>query len=303
VPATNQPLDPSSRSLSAAVATMVAERGAALDVKRWSSPIYIVGANQARVRMQLSPNPNTGHVNPDLQRAFSAVPIPPGAEPALGTDQEIVIYQPSSDTMWESWHTRHESDGWHFDYGGRIVHFSQNPGYYQQVLGPGKSVVEEPWWGPTATSLPLAGSVITFRDLENGYIDHALALDLPHFWIRAHVLAWPAERGDGVSKAPNSVPEGAHFRLDPKLNINSLDLPPLTRMIAFAAQRYGFIVRDGSSDVTVDGQAPRTDAQTAAWQQALSASGFRYYSQVLKTFPWTHLQLLKMKLVPNPSNP
>jgi hypothetical protein len=138
--------------------------------------------------------------------------------------------------------------------------------------------------------------VITFRDLQNGRIDHALALDLPHRWITAHVLAWPAQRGDGGSKSSDSVPEGAHFRLDPNLDIKRLNLPPLTRMIAYAAQRYGFIVRDGSGVVTIDGQAPRTPAQTAAWQQALHGSGFRFYSQVLKSFPWSHLELLHMQL-------
>jgi hypothetical protein len=67
-------------------------------------------------------------------------------------------------------------------------------------------------------------------------------------------------------------------------------------MIAVAAQRYGFIVRDGSSDVTIDGQAPRSATQTAAWQNIMAASGFTYWSQVLKNFPWTHLQLLPMTL-------
>jgi hypothetical protein len=109
-------------------------------------------------------------------------------------------------------------------------------------------------------------------------------------------MAWPAERTDGVSTASGSIPEGAHFRLDPTLNIGSLNLPPLTRMIAVAAQRYGFIVRDGSSNVTVDGQAPRTTTETTAWQNAMSASGFQYWSQVLKNFPWSHLQLLQMTL-------
>jgi hypothetical protein len=30
---------------------------------------------------------------------MSAVPIPPGAQPAVGTDADITIYQPSSDTL------------------------------------------------------------------------------------------------------------------------------------------------------------------------------------------------------------
>jgi hypothetical protein len=282
--------------LVASLVSMASTYGAALDVVNWSTPIYTVPAGQPTVFVHLSPNPNTGRVNPDLQRALSAVPIPPGAQPASGTDQLMVVYQPSTDTMWEFWHTRLLSDGWHCDYGGRIVNVSTNPGYYQQIIAPDGTVVEQPWWGAAATSLPLADSVITVRDLQNGYIDHALALDIPHNWVRAHQMAWPAQRTDGVSTAANSIPEGAHFRLDPGLNIDSLNLPPLTRMIAVAAQRYGFIVRDGSSDITIDGQAPRTGTEMAAWQSIMAASGFNYWSQVLKAFPWSRLQLLPMTL-------
>jgi hypothetical protein len=30
----------------------------------------------------------------------------------------------------------------------------------------------------------------------------------------------------------------------------------------------------------------------------MAASGFTYFSQVLKTFPWSHLQLLQMTVTP-----
>jgi hypothetical protein len=294
------PLDPSSSTLSASVASMAANYPVGLDVMRWSTPIYIVPANQPTVYMHLDPNPKTGRVNPPLQAAFAAVPVPANAQPAAGTDNVMVIYQPSTDTMWESWHTRLEADGWHFGNGGRIVHFSQSPGYYQRIPG-SHGLLEAPWWGNSASGLPLADTVITFRDLANGYIDHALGILLPHRWIRGGVRVWPATRSDGHSTAPDSVPEGAHFRLDPNLDINSLNLPPLTRMIAFAAQRYGLIVRDGSSNITIDGQAPRTPAQAAAWREALTGSGFRHWSDVLKSFPWSHLQLLRMTVLSNRS--
>jgi hypothetical protein len=280
---------------------MAANYGASLDVTHGSTPVYIVPANQPTVDMRLDPNPKTGRASANLQAAFAAVPVPADAQPATGSDAKMIIYQPSTDTMWESWHTRRESDGWHFGFGGRITHFSQSPGYYQRIKGPNGTLLEAPGWGNSASGLPIADSVITFRDLANGYIDHALGLLLPHSWIRGGVKAWPAARSDGKSTASDSVPEGAHFRLDPNLDINSLNLPPLTRFIAIAAQRYGFIVRDGSNNITVDGQAPRTPAQTAAWREALTGSGFRHWSQVLKSVPWSHLQLLRMSLSPTGS--
>jgi hypothetical protein len=297
-PAANAPLDPASSALVASVASMATRYGSALNTINWSTPIYIVPAGQRTVYMHLEPNRKTGRVNPYLQAAFSAVPLPSNAQPATGTDNVMIIYQPSTDTMWESAKTHLESDGWHFAYGGRIINFSQNPGYYQRIVGADGNLIEAPFWGNSASGLPIADSVISFRDLANGYIDHALGILLPHLWIRNGVKAWPAWRSDGVSTAPNSVPEGARFRLDPNLNINSLHLPPLTRMIAVAAQRYGVIVRDGSSNISINGQVPETPAQLAAWEEALHGSGFTHWNQVLRSFPWSHLQLLKMSLSP-----
>jgi hypothetical protein len=263
---------------------------------RGSTPIYTVPAGQPAVYVHLNPDTH-GIVDADLQAALGAVPIPAGAQPSAGTDEMMVIYQPSTDTIWEFWHAQLEPDGWHADWGGRIINESQSPGYYENVFAQDGTVLEQSWWGASATSLALPDSVITIQDLKNGYIGHALALLIPHFkGARAHIIAWPAERTDGASASPDSIPEGAQFRLDPSLNINSLNLPTLTRMIAVAAQRYGFIVRGSSNNFTVQGQAPRTGAQTVAWQQVMAASGYKYWSQVLKSFPWGSLQLLHMSL-------
>ncbi len=53
-----------------------------------------------------------------------------------------------------------------------------------------------------------------------------------------------------------SLPEGAHLRLDPNLNLAALHLPKLTLMMAEAAQRYGIFVRDSAANVTFYAQDP-----------------------------------------------
>ena len=100
----------------------------------------------------------------------------------------------------------------------------------------------QPWWGATATGLPLLGGLMTIDELQRGSIDHALAMAIPH--ARAGVWSWPATHSDGDSSGPNSLPEGARLRLDPTLNLKKLNLPPMTRMMAEAAQRYGIVIRD-----------------------------------------------------------
>jgi hypothetical protein len=146
--------------------------------------------------------------------------------------------------------------------------------------------------------LSIAGGLITLEDLEKGQINHALAMAIPD--PRAGVYASPAERTDGKSTSPLSLPEGAHLRLDPNLNLASLHLSRVMLMIAEAAQRYGIVVRDTASHVTLYAQDP-TPTGTNPY---LGPHGYfegKSPQQLLESFPWSHLQLLKMTLYRNGS--
>ena len=74
-----------------------------------TTPLYVVGAGQPTVRVQLDP----GSWKLGLQQTFEAVPIPPDAVPALGPDAHMTVWQPSTDRLWEFFHARELSDGWH----------------------------------------------------------------------------------------------------------------------------------------------------------------------------------------------
>ena len=133
---------------------------------------------------------------------------------------------------------------------------------------------------------------MTFDDLAYGAIDHALALVVPN--VREGVFASPAERGDGTSADPNSLPEGTHMRLDPSLDLASVNMPPLTRMIAQAAQRYGIIIRDYSPIVAFVGQDPTSNPSATSLYSNLY--GGLSPGQLLQYFPWNRLQVLRMDL-------
>ena len=143
--------------------------------------------------------------------------------------------------------------------------------------------------------------MITLEELRSGRIDHALALDLPA--PRQGVFAFPAQRSDGTG-GPETIPEGAHLRLDPSLNLDSMPMPPLTRMIAKAAQRYGLIVRDQTHyGISIFGEIPQT---TSGQQVFYAKTGFfRGESplKLLKSFPCSHLQVLQMHLCTSGSVP
>ncbi len=259
----------------------------------YSTPIYTVPAHQPTVRVQFT------YPTPGLDQAFNAVPIPRGAQPAVGTDAQMTIYQPSTNTLWELWEMHRMPSGqWQAGWGGRIVQVSSSPGYYQNLAGPdGRGTLEQSNWGATASGLPIAAGLITLSDLASGHINHALALLVPK--AKAKVFFCPAQRTDGYDTSPDAIPEGAHFRLDPSLDLSKLAMPPVTRMIAEAAQKYGLMVND-QTGVTVGfrAQDPTPLMRTGLPNPygtyfANPASGhYQMPTQFLASFPWSHLQLL-----------
>ena len=147
--------------------------------------------------------------------------------------------------------------------------------------------------GPSASSLSIAGGLITLEDLEKGVINHALAIGIPN--VRGGVYASPAQRTDGTSTSSLSLPEGAHLRLDPSLDLAALHLPRLTLMIAEAAQHYGIFVRDHASSVSFYAQDP-TPTGTNPYSGPHGYFEGKTPAQILASFPWSDLQLLKMEL-------
>ena len=273
------PLDPLSAAYSNDVVRQVAEYGTWINTTRDSSPVYTVPAGQPTVRVTVDKNA------PDLQAAFERVPIPPSARPAAGADHTMVVWQPSTDTMWELWQAYKLLGRWHMRYGGRIDHLSTNPGYY----------VDHPRWGATATSLPVLGGLMRPDELQAGHIDHALALALPE--TRSSFYSLPAQRTDGTVNQPSAIPEGARFRLDPQLDLSRLTMDPVVRVMAEAAQRYGMVVRDRAGAVALYAE----DTSSYGWDPYPALFDGRSPAQLLAQFPWSHLQALKTDLRFNPS--
>lgn len=285
----NAALDESSAELIGALEQEV-EREEQLNDGPWintwhaSVPIYTVPAGQPAVRVRLA-RPGARA----LRLAWRRVPLPAGARPAEGSDGDLVVWQPSSDRMWEFWRLVHDSEGWHASWGGAIRHTSSNPGVYGPEAWPGA----ETHWGVSATSLAIAGGLITLEDLERGQINHALAIAIPD--VRIGVYASPAHRTDGRSSEPTAIPEGAHLRLDPNLNLSTLHLQPLTLLMAEAAQRYGIIIRDYAPNISFYAQDP-TPTGTNPYTGPTGYLEGKTPIQLLASFPWNHLQLLKMSL-------
>jgi hypothetical protein len=285
------PLDPNSAAIVGAFdgeITTEDAKGAwpTLNTTAWSVPIYTVPNTQATVKVTQNYG---GMVSGALQSAWDAVPLPAEAKPAAGTDKDLVVWQPSTGKLWEFWGLEKTEGGWQAMWGGAMDSASSDPGVYGPEAWPGA----EPNWGVSATSLSVAGGLITLEDLELGQINHALAIAVPN--TRGGVYASPANRTDGSSTNPLSLPEGAHLRLDPNLNLASLHLPRLTLMMAEAAQRYGIFVRDSAANVAFVAQDP-TPTGTNPYTGAHGYFEGKTPGQLLASFPWSYLELLKMEL-------
>jgi len=258
-----------------------------ISISSYSTPVYIVPLLQPRVPVILDA------WNPSLKRALSeGVPIPPNARQAAGTDGHLTIYQPSTDSMWEFWKASKRDDGWHAAWGGAMRHVSTRAGYYNNNVWPGLSGLQGYNWGSTATSLPVAGGLITIQDLREGRIDHALAASVP--FACQDFFLFPAQRTDGLSTRSDCIPEGARLRLDPNLDVSALNVPPVTKLIARAAQKYGIIVRDktgGQSISLFAEQVQYGQPNVYAGPDGL-LDGYPAWS-LLGKFPWRKLKLMR----------
>jgi hypothetical protein len=256
-----------------------------INTTEFTPPVYTVPADQPTVQVHLDRGPES---EPDMARAFAQVPLPPDATPAPGTDSELVVWQPATDTLWEFWRLRREHGQWLATWGGRLDDVSTGPGHF---------AAPHPRWGTSASSLALVGGMITPRELARGEIDHALSLGIP--FTRAQFFSLPAQRTDGRSPCPYAPPEGARFRLDPAVDVDALGLPAPVAAMARAAQRYGIYVRDQSGAVSFYAQSTvslPTDPYPLLF-------GDQEPWDLLRLFPWRHLQLVKMELREDPGDP
>jgi len=102
-----------------------------------------------------------------------------------------------------------------------------------------------------------------------------------------------AQRGDGDSTSDTAIPEGTRFRLPASLNIDALNLPRQTAMMAKAAQKYGIIVVDGGGAVAFRAEDPYLYRQQYGVDPYGYLFGGQWANQLLGQFPWAQLQVVQ----------
>ncbi|MFC4592118.1 hypothetical protein [Sphaerisporangium corydalis] len=215
----------------------------AVNTDTYSTPIYQVGRRTPTQRWSFSDCLNMPELGPVIAGSLAAVPTPPDMLASQGTDASVTIYQPSTDTYWDFWRAEKDAAGhWSACWGGKIEHYSKNPGIFDNPLG------------ATATGLPFGAFTIRIEELRRGRIDHAL--NIVTVRTRAGCTSWPATRNDGFAEGEDIPCEGQRFRLDPAFDVRTLT-SPAARTIARAMQEYGLIMTDKGGALVTYAEDPR----------------------------------------------
>jgi len=252
-----------------------------INTARYASPVYVADAKAPTVRVTEWDCQEKGYSDAKLASQWAAVPIPAYAEAADGTDEEMTIYQPSTDTIWEFWHARKVDGKWKACWGGGLRNVSKSQGIWPKP------------YGATATGLPFLGGQITAEEIQRGVIPHVLGIALVDC-ADSKDFSWPATRSDGSNpkKEPNRIPEGLRFRLDPNVDVDALDMHPVGKTIARAAQKYGFVVWDKAGAISLRAQNPKSYTKLDKRDPYPALLKGRPAYAILNGFPWEKLQFL-----------
>lgn len=254
-----------------------------INTSAYASPVFIADANTPTIKVAYSNCQHKTYPETALEAQWAAVPIPSYAVPANGTDAEMTIYQPSTDTMWEFWAASNVAGQWQACWGGRMQNTNTGDGIWTNP------------YGATATGLPFLGGQVTAEELSRGEIRHAIGISLVETEAST-VFSWPANRSDGSNPtlAPNRIPEGLRFRLDPAVNIDALAMTSVGKIIAKAAQKYGFVVWDKAGALSIRAQNPKSYTALGQVDPYIALFGGKPSYAILNGFPWERLQFMPM---------
>ncbi|PPC94346.1 MAG: DUF4124 domain-containing protein [Methylotenera sp.] len=254
-----------------------------INTTSYTSPVYYSTWSTPKVTVREWDCQKKGFKDATLKTAWASVPIPSNAIPSKGTDAEMTIYDAPTDTLYEFWRMRKTYGVWEACWGGRIKGTHSNQGTFST------------YYGTTATSLPFVGGQITAAELSAGVINHAIGIALVDAEKRS-IFSYPAQRSDGYNpyNLKNRIPEGLRFRLDPAVNVDALPMTRAGKIIAKAAQKYGFVVWDRAGAISIRAQNSLSYTQLGQANPYPALFSYKPSYDVLNGFPWGKLQFLPM---------
>lgn len=256
----------------------------AFNAHQFNSSMFVADAKTPKVRVRYTDCQGNG-LSPDIyggKKYFVDVPIPENAKPSTGTDKALTIYSPATDQLWEFWIAEKgkKRGQWSACWGGRIDNASTS-----------RTATFTYPYGTSASGIATVATTISIAEAQALKIDHAVQLFL--IQTRKGVAYYPANRNDGQYSGKGAIAFGTRLRLPASVDVEKLDMPPLAKAIARAAQKYGFMVNETSGAVAVGAESPNRIMSTGKpdpWPAIYR--GVQEYD-ILKDFPWSKLQVVE----------
>lgn len=214
---------------------------------RFGTPVYLARETDRRRTVTCTRFPcGVAGITGEDTRALYNVPMPSGARPDPSDDGHLVIYDPAKAAAWEFFRASYsvEKDEWEAEGG---IRWDLNGKGVDDVGEPGTAV---------GGGTPMLGTIVTPDEVREalrngtGVIPHVLSggYDSPRTDCFVTPLVKTSDADDGRQWA---IPEGAILRLDPSVDVTTLDLTPAAEVIARTLQIYGMVIRDDTGAFTV----------------------------------------------------
>lgn len=204
-------------------------------------------------------------------------PIPAGAQPTTGSDHHLVVVNGNQELdMWLASYDA-TSDSW--SAGVRVINDITGWGAY---CPQGQHCN-----GAEASGFALLGGDIRPEEIQQGHIDHALAMITPY--TRAAYIACPATHTDGAYNDPAAIPEGARVQLDPSFNVDAQSWPDWEKAIAKALQVYGAYIVDTGGALAVRGVTDQ-NLGSDSWASVNTPKAAN-----ISDLPWDQIRVLQIQ--------
>jgi hypothetical protein len=223
------------------------------NLTKWTIPLFVIDSKiSPKKNVKTTSDALNLTVDPDQNGIAEGLPIPEGVWPDPESDGHMTLVDPNVRKSWDFSRFQHLSDGSYT--ASRIDIWDLNEAGFRKAFSGSY------WWtyGALGSGSPLIAGLIRPEEIEAGEIKHALVCATPiNRKIRStssgkfELCSPPASRTDGYGIGNEYIPEGARIQLDPKLDINTLNLSPATKIIAKAMQKYGMYNGLNSSNFTI----------------------------------------------------
>lgn len=232
------------------------------DPSQYTYPVYYATSSTpirpVKVSGWLSRSSANGATFGNIESPTVQVRVPAGAQPAAGSDAQVIIIDLTTGDEWGFYNFAAAADG----------SLTAANGYRYATQGSAAPVHPRGnGFAARGAGIPYLAGLVRPCEIERGLIEHALAFayDAPN-----GTFVYPASKSDGNGTGALTLPEGARLQLDPQLSeaaIRAWGCQGACLTIARALQTYGMYVVDNSGQAKVMMEFGRT----AKWNGRVTA--------------------------------